>query len=76
MFTSKKDIHNYNTWQKLHLRNKKSNHEYVYRSFIYQGVYIWNMIIDNIEVTISIAKFKHVLKKFITHTNIYLRYTS
>ena len=33
------------------------------------------MIINNIEVTISIAKFKHFLKKFITHTNIHLRYT-
>ena len=75
MFTTKKDIHNHNTRQKLHLHIRKCNHEYVYRSFIYQGVYIWNMIIDHIEVRISVAKFKHVLKEFIKHSNIPLRYT-
>ena len=47
MFTIKKDVHNYNTRQKLHLHNK-NNHDY-----IYQGVYIWNMKIDNIELRIS-----------------------
>ena len=40
MFTSRKEIHNHNTRQKLHLHIKRRNHEYVYRSFIYQGVYI------------------------------------
>ena len=37
----------------------KKEHEYVYRGFIYQGVNIWNIIIDNIEVKNSIAKFTH-----------------
>ena len=62
MFTSKKEIHNPNTRQKLHPHIKKNNHEYVYRNLIYQGV-CWNMIIDNIEVNISIAKFIYILKK-------------
>ena len=30
---------------------------------------IWSMISDNIEVRISIAKLKHILKKFIINTN-------
>ena len=75
MFTSKRNIHNHNTRQKLHLHIKKCNHEYVCRRFICQGVYIWNMIIDDIEVRISVAKFKHILKNFMKHTNIPLRYT-
>ena len=75
MFTREKDIHNNNARLKLHLHIRKCNHEYVYRRFIYQGVYIWNIIIDHIEVRISVAKIKLILKKFIRHTNIPLRYT-
>ena len=75
MFTCNSEIHNHNTRQRYHLHIKKSNHEYVYRSFIYQGVYIWNLIIDNIEFNVSIPKFKHVLKKFLASTNIPLRYS-
>ena len=40
MFANKKDKHNYNTRQKIYLLVKKNNHEYVYWSFIYQGVNI------------------------------------
>ena len=71
----KKDIHNHDTRQKLHLHFRKCNRECVYRSFIYQGVYIWIMIIDHIEVRISAAKFKHILKTLIKHTNSPPRYT-
>ena len=75
MFISKKDIHNDNTRQKLHLHIKKCTNMFIEASFIKVFV-ISNMIIYNIEVRISVDKFKHILEKFIKHTNIPVRYTS
>ena len=52
----------------------RENNEFIYRTFAFQSVYIWNTVIQNININVPYAHFKHLLKKFLLANDISLRY--
>ena len=66
------DVHNYNTRQAHHIQSFKENNEFIYKTFKFQSVYIWNTILQNINV--SFPTFKHLLKRFLLNNNTSVRY--
>ena len=47
------DVHNYNTRQAHHMHSFKGNNEFIYRTFKFQSVYIWNSILQNININVK-----------------------
>ena len=66
------DVHNSNTRQAHHIHSFKGNNGFIYRTFMFQGVYVWNSILQNINI--SFPTFKHLLKRFLLNNNISVRY--
>ena len=58
-----KDVHTHFTRQARHLH-----------SFVFQSVVIWNKIIENINVNVSLVRFKYSLKDFLVFNDITFRY--
>ena len=52
----------------------RGNNEFIYRTFAFQSVYIWNTVIQNININVSHAHFKHLLKTFLLANDISFRY--
>ena len=48
----------------------KGTNEFVYKTLVIQSVVIWNKIIDNINVNISLFRVKYVLKDFLVLNDI------
>ena len=67
------DIHNYNTRQAHHIHSFKGNNEFIYRTFMFQSVYVWN-ILQNININVSFPTFKHLSKRFLMNINTSVRY--
>ena len=68
------DVHKYNTRQARHIHSFKGNNEFIYRTFKFQSVYIWNNILQNININVSFRTFKQLLKCFLLNNNISVRY--
>ena len=68
------DVHNYNTKQAHYIHSFKGNNEFIYRTFKFQTIYIWNSIFQNININVSFPKFKHLLKCFLLNNNTSVRY--
>ena len=75
IYKSNKDIHTHFTRQANHIRSRRGNTEFVYRTFAFQSVFIWNKIIQNIDINVHITRFKHLLKEFLLSNDISFRYT-
>ena len=68
LFTTNSDVHNYNTRQKHLLHVNKSNiniHSKSFVSFVNTSARIWNAMQSEIEVIVSISKFKISSKMFL-----------
>ena len=74
LFKNNSEIHNYNTRQRHHLHTHRAVHEFTYRTFVFQSVYIWNCIIENININTSFYQFKLLLKQFLNNNTVKLRY--
>ena len=68
------DVHNYNTRQAHHIHSFKGNNELIYRTFKFQSVYVWNSILQNINIHVSFPICKHLLKRFLLNNNTSVRY--
>ena len=55
------DVHNYNTMQAHHIHSFKGNNEFIYRTFMFQSVYVWNIILHNNNINVSFPTFNHLL---------------
>ena len=75
MFKSNYEFHEHNTRNRFHLRIQKSKHEFIYNTFSHQSIYIWNMILNNLNIHVSFAKFKKLLKTFLKSSVFALRYS-
>ena len=64
-FKQNNDIHTYNTRQKHHLHSSVGHHEFIYKTFTFQGIYIWNTILKNVSINVSFIKFKYLLKSYV-----------
>ena len=74
LFKLNSDVYNYNTRQAHHIHSFKGNNEFIYRTFRFQSVYIWNSILQNININVSFPTFKHLLKRFLFNNNTSVRY--
>ena len=72
LFKLNSDVHTYNTRQAQHIHSFKGNNEFIYRTYKFQSVYIWNSILQNING--SFPTFKHLLKRFLLNNNTSVRY--
>ena len=75
LFTSNISINSYNTRNKSKLRQPRSKYEYMYRSFSYRGVYIWNKLQDHINIYSSYSTFSTTLKTFLLSNDLNYRIT-
>ena len=75
IYKSNKDIHTHFTRQTHHFRSRRGNTEFVYRTFAFQSVFIWNKIIPNLDISVPFTRFKHLLKEFLLSNDISFRYT-
>ena len=75
IYKSNKDIHTNFTRQAHHFRSRRRNTEFVYRTFAFQSVFIWNKIIPNLDINVPFTRFKHLLKEFLLSNDISFRYT-
>ena len=64
LYKSNNDIHAHFTRHAHHFHSMKGNNEFIYRMFVFQSVLIWNKLIQNIDIYVSIPRFKHLLKDF------------
>ena len=74
LFKLNSAVHNYNTRQAHHIHSFKGNNVFIYRTFKFQSVYIWNSILQNININVSFRTFKHLLKRFLLNNNTSVRY--
>ena len=65
LFTANATIHSYNTRNKHKLRAACGMHQYVYSTFRFVGIKVWNYITDHINTQVSLPKFKKLLKSHI-----------
>ena len=68
------EVYKYNTRQSHHIHSFKENNEFIYRTFVFQSVYVWNNILQNININVYFLIFKHLLKLFLLNNNTSIRY--
>ena len=75
LFTINEDIHDHNTRQKHLLRHPIGTREYMYKSFSFNAVYIWNYITTktNLNTSAPLSIFKKSLKNYLLHNDIVIR---
>ena len=64
------DGHNYNTRQAHHIHSFKGNNEFIYITFKFQSVSVWNSIFSRILIYL----FPRLLKRFLLKNNTSVRY--
>ena len=64
-----------NCTQAHYFRSRRGNTEFVYRTFAFQSVFIWNKVIPNFDISVPFTRFKHLLKEFLLSNDISFRYT-
>ena len=64
LYQCNKNVHHHFTRQTNHFHSMRGNNEFVYRTFVFLSVFIWNTILQNINTNVSYARFKHLLKDF------------
>ena len=69
-----KNVHHHFTRQTNHLHFMRGNNEFISRTFVFQSVFIWNTVIQNININVSYERFKHLLKDFLLSNDISIRY--
>ena len=74
LYQCNKNVHHHFTRQTNHLHSMRGNNEFIYRTFVFQSVFIWNTVIQNININVSYERFKHLLKDFLLSNDISFRY--
>ena len=74
LYKSNRDVHTHFTRQAHHFHSMRGNNEFIYRTFVFQSVVIWNKIIQNINIHVSYPRFKHLLKDFLLSDDVTFRY--
>ena len=74
LFSVNNEVHTHLTRSSTALRTPRGEREERYRTFSFRGVYIWNHISQNVNIDVSYASFKHIVKKYIqTNELLHLR---
>ena len=72
LFTTNSSAHSYNTRNKHALRAAYGKHNFMYSNFCFAGIKIWNYITDHLDISITLPKFKKMLKIYIQTNDIKL----
>ena len=65
MFITNEQNHTHNTRNRHHIHLSRGKHEFVYKTFQYQGAHTWNLLLKNkLDIYVSFTKFKKTLKSF------------
>ena len=75
MYTQNLNVHTYNTRQKHHLHVSTGSSDFYTKSFYCSSILIWNDIMRNVNVSVSLFKFKKDLKLYLLNKNLKLGYT-
>ena len=62
MYTKKLNVHTHNTRQKHHLHVSTGSGDFYTKSFYCSSILIWNDIMKNVDVSVSLFKFKKKIK--------------
>ena len=57
----------------LHCAPFRGNHEFIYNTFSFQAVYIWNKISRCVSTNVSFPKFKKISKAYIQFHQLLMR---
>ena len=57
LYTTNSDIHKYNTRNRDKMRSAYGKHEFMYSSFRFVGIHIWNYILDHLDINVTLPKF-------------------
>ena len=63
LYQSNNNVHTHLTRHAHHLHTMRGNNDFIYITFAFQRVLIWNKVLQNIHV--SYTRFKHILKDFL-----------
>ena len=74
MFATNDQNHTHNTRNRHHLHLPRGKHEFIYKTFQYQGAHIWNLLLNKLDVHVSLVKFKNVSKSFFISSSYNQRY--
>ena len=74
LYQCNQNVHNHYTRQASHVHSMRGINEFVYRTFVFQSNFIWNNIIQNININVAYAHVDHLLKDFLLSNNISFRY--
>ena len=58
-------IYDYSTRTNTSLHNQEGNSESIYRTFSFEGTYIWNLIVKNVNVDVSFPCFSKKIDVYI-----------
>ena len=75
LFKCNLNIHTHNTIYKHHIHLPRGQHECVYETFVYKGIHIWNILLDNLDVKLPVHIFKRKLKEYLLTKVVVLRYS-
>ena len=76
MYTQNLNVHTHNTRQKHHLHVSTGSSDFYTNSFYCSSILIWNDIMHrNVDVSVSLFKFKTDLKLYLLNNNLKLGYT-
>ena len=59
---SNKNVHTHFTRHAHHFHTMRGNSEFIYITFAFQSVLIWNKLLQNINIHVSYTHFNHLLK--------------
>ena len=65
MYTQNLNVHTHNTRQKHHLHVSTGSSDFYTKSFYCSSILIWNDIMKNVDVSVSLFKFKKKLKLYL-----------
>ena len=68
------NVHTHFTRHAHNFHTMRGNNEFIYRTFVFQSVLIWNKLLQNINIHVSYTRFKHQLKDFLLSNVIAFRY--
>ena len=65
LYKSNNNVHTHLTRHAHHFHTMRGNKEFIYRTFVFQSVLIWNKLLQNINIHASYTCLKHIIKDFL-----------
>ena len=69
MYTQNLNVYTHNTIQKYHLHVSTGSSDFYTKSFYCSSILVWNDIMRNVDVSVSLFKFKKELKLYLLNNN-------